>query len=63
MMMYFLLAVIMIVVLSDCAEVSDIASQNLDGATLGVQDGLDGVLFVDACQRSSRDEAYWIDLR
>lgn len=40
-----------------------IASQNLDGATLGVQDGLDGVRFVDACQRSSRDEAYWIDLR
>jgi predicted dehydrogenase len=40
-----------------------IASQNLDGATLGVQEGLDGVRFVDACQRSSRDEAYWIDLR
>lgn len=30
--------------------------------TLGVEHGLDGVRFVDACQRSSRDGAVWIDL-
>jgi predicted dehydrogenase len=36
-----------------------------DGAldhTLGVEDGLDGVRFVDACQHSSRDNGAWIDL-
>ncbi|MBU2994786.1 Gfo/Idh/MocA family oxidoreductase [Octadecabacter sp. 1_MG-2023] len=39
-----------------------ITNQNLSGATLGAQEGLDGVRFVDACQRSSRDKATWIDL-
>jgi len=40
-----------------------ITTQNHSDATLGVQEGLDGVRFVDACQRSSRDKATWIDLR
>lgn len=40
-----------------------ITKKNLSGATLGAQEGLDGVRFVDACQRSSRDKATWIDLR
>ena len=31
-------------------------------ATISIQDGLDGVRFVDACQRSSRDASAWIDL-
>tara|TARA_B110000977_G_scaffold169766_1_gene219963 strand:+ start:6627 stop:7745 length:1119 start_codon:yes stop_codon:yes gene_type:complete len=39
-----------------------IISKDRSGVTLGVQDGLDGVRFVDACQRSSRDGASWIDL-
>ena len=39
-----------------------ITKQHLSGATLGAQEGLDGVRFVDACQRSSRDKATWIDL-
>lgn len=30
--------------------------------TLGIEDGLDGVRFVDACQRSSENGASWIEL-
>lgn len=40
-----------------------IKTQNRSAATVGINDGLDGVRFVDACQRSSRDGACWIDLR
>jgi predicted dehydrogenase len=39
-----------------------ILSQVWSSHTLGVRDGLDGVRFVDACQRSSHDGASWIDL-
>lgn len=44
----------------EAAEV--IRSGNKSDATLGIQDGLDGVCFVHACQRSSYDGAAWIDL-
>jgi predicted dehydrogenase len=44
----------------EAAEV--IASPDKPNATLGIQDGLDGVRFLDACQRSSRDGASWVDL-
>jgi predicted dehydrogenase len=38
-------------------------SSTATGDTLiGVEQGLDGVRFVDACQRSSADSAAWIDL-
>ena len=40
-----------------------ITTQDRSAATIGINDGLDGVRFVDACQRSSRDRASWIDLR
>lgn len=40
-----------------------ITSQGKLGGTIGIQDGHDGVLFVDACQRSSQGGASWIDLR
>lgn len=40
-----------------------IANKDTSGAPLGIQEGVDGVRFVDACQRSSRDGAAWIDLR
>lgn len=40
-----------------------ITSQGISKATIGIQDGLDGVRFVDACQRSSQDGAAWVDLR
>jgi predicted dehydrogenase len=40
-----------------------ISSQGKLGGTIGIQDALDGVLFVDACQRSSQGGASWIDLR
>ncbi len=37
--------------------------QDIDGsAIVGLQEGLDGVSFVDACQRSSNDDAAWTDL-
>jgi predicted dehydrogenase len=39
-----------------------IKTQNRSAATIGLQQGLDGVRFVDACQRSSRNQAAWIDL-
>ena len=45
----------------EAAEV--ITSQDRSAATIGLQGGLDGVRFVDACQRSSRNGASWIDLR
>lgn len=44
----------------EAAEV--IASTDKPNATLGIQDGLDGVRFLDACQRSSRDGASWVNL-
>jgi predicted dehydrogenase len=40
-----------------------ITTQNRSAATIGINEGLDGVRFVDACQRSSRNQASWIDLR
>ncbi|WP_299938047.1 Gfo/Idh/MocA family oxidoreductase [uncultured Pelagimonas sp.] len=40
-----------------------IKSQGESRHTLGVEDGLDGVRFVDACQRSSRGQAFWVDLQ
>jgi predicted dehydrogenase len=40
-----------------------ILTKDLSGATIGIQDGLVGVRFVDACQRSSSNGATWIDLR
>ncbi|MDB9707669.1 Gfo/Idh/MocA family oxidoreductase [Planktotalea frisia] len=40
-----------------------IKTQDKSAAIIGIKDGLDGVHFVDACQRSSRDGASWIDLR
>lgn len=39
-----------------------IKSGNPTSEIIGVQEGLDGVRFVDACQRSSRDGASWIYL-
>lgn len=39
-----------------------ITSQAKPEATIGIQHGLDGVQFVDACQRSSRDGASWVVL-
>lgn len=39
-----------------------IASQDTSATTIGIQDGLDGVRFVDACQRSSLAQGSWIDL-
>lgn len=39
-----------------------ITSRGTSGVTVSIQDGLNGVRFVDACQRSSRDGAAWIDL-
>lgn len=39
-----------------------IITSDKSGSTIGIQDGLDGVLFVDACQRSSRGGASLIDL-
>ncbi len=39
-----------------------ITSQHRPPHTLGVQAGLDGMRFVDACQRSSRNGAAWIEL-
>lgn len=39
-----------------------IKSHTRPDQTLGLQDGLDGVRFVDACQRSSRDGASWVEL-
>ena len=44
----------------EAAEV--IISDDRTNITLGVEDGLDGVRFVDACQRSSKDGASWIEL-
>lgn len=40
-----------------------IISPDNSGTTIGIQHGLDGVRFVDACQRSSHDAASWKDLR
>lgn len=40
-----------------------IRSKDNASHTLGVEDGLDGVRFVDACQRSSREGASWVDLK
>jgi predicted dehydrogenase len=45
----------------EAAEV--IRSSVKTDVTIGIQDGLDGVRFVDACQRSSRDGACLIDMR
>ena len=39
-----------------------ITTQELSSTTLGAQEGLDGMRFVDACQRSSRNKAIWIEL-
>lgn len=39
-----------------------ISSGDRSGATPAIQDGLEGVRFVDACQRSSRDGSSWIEL-
>ncbi len=44
----------------EAAEV--IISGDRTRVTLGIEDGLDGVRFVDACQRSSEDGASWIAL-
>ena len=44
----------------EAAEV--IASPDKPHTTIGVLDGLHGVRFVDACQRSSENKAAWIDL-
>ena len=44
----------------DAAEV--IRSQVKSGVTIGIQDGLAGMRFVDACQRSSCDGGAWTDL-
>jgi predicted dehydrogenase len=38
-------------------------NQTTSATTVGVSEGLDGVRFVDACQRSSQDQGAWIDLR
>ncbi|MCF2905613.1 Gfo/Idh/MocA family oxidoreductase [Octadecabacter sp. CECT 8868] len=40
-----------------------IKSSSTTDTTIGIQDGLDGVRFVDACQRSSRDGASVIDIK
>ncbi len=40
-----------------------IISRDCAGTTLGIEDGLDGVRFVDACQSSSRSGAAWIDVQ
>ena len=40
-----------------------ITSRGRVSHTIGVQDGLDGVRFVEACQRSSRDGSTWVELR
>jgi len=39
-----------------------IASTGRPDTVIGIREGLDGVRFVDACQRSSRDGASWLDL-
>jgi len=44
----------------EAAEV--IISDVRTSVTLGIQDGLDGVRFVDACQRSSEGGASWTEL-
>ena len=44
----------------EAAEV--IISDDRTSVTLGIKDGLNGVRFVDACQRSSQDGASWIGL-
>ena len=44
----------------EAAEV--IASPDKPHSTISIQDGLDGVRFIDACQRSSLDRASWIDI-
>ncbi len=41
----------------------EIKLQGKSDNTLGVEEGFDGVRFVDACQRSSRDSGIWIDLQ
>jgi predicted dehydrogenase len=40
-----------------------IMTNNRPAATIGINEGLDGVRFVDACQRSSHNGASWIGLR
>ncbi len=40
-----------------------IKSQEWPSHGLGIEDGLDGVRFVDACQRSSRNGASWTNLQ
>ena len=43
-------------------EAADVInSQSKPATIIGIQDGLDGVRFVDACQRSSRDGSTWVD--
>lgn len=44
----------------EAAEV--IISDHRTSVTLGIEDGLDGMRFVDACQRSSKDGASWKEL-
>jgi predicted dehydrogenase len=44
-------------------EAADVInSQDKSRPTIGIQAGLDGVRFVETCQRSSRDGAKWLDL-
>ena len=44
----------------EAAEV--IRAQGTSSATISIQDGLDGVRFVDACLRSSKNGAAWTDV-
>jgi predicted dehydrogenase len=43
-------------------EAADVMSSMALDTTIGVEQGLDGVRFVTACQHSSRNAAAWIDL-
>ncbi len=44
------------------SEAATVIRSKPKGATIGIQAGLDGVRFVDACLRSSQDGSAWIDL-
>ena len=43
-------------------EAADVIAGGEAATIVGIKDGLDGVRFVDACQRSSNDGAAWITL-
>lgn len=46
----------------EAAEMISAKGAQGQGAIIGIEHGLDGVRFVDACQRSSKDNASWIIL-